>query len=202
MKAQIIDGLIELGAIRFGSFTLKSGMVSPIYIDLRMIVSAPKLMGQVVRAFEGLAAGLGYDLVAGIPYTALPIAAVFSQRVGKPMVYARKEAKTYGTKRLIEGVYRPGQRVLVLDDLITNGLSKFESFAQFEAAGLRVKDVVVLIDRCQGGAKTLADRGYRLHGLINVFEILDRTLALGRIDQRLYRTSREFIESSVKLAQP
>jgi len=196
MKSQIIDGLIDLGAVKFGSFTLKSGLVSPVYIDLRMIVGAPKLMGQIVSVLENMTAPLRFDLVAGIPYTALPIAAVYSQRQLVPMIYARKEAKGYGTKKQIEGIYRKGLRVLVLDDLITNGLSKFETFTLFEQEGLRVKDVAVLIDRCQGGAETLAAKGYHLHALINIYEILDRSLERGQISQSLYQTSREFIQQS------
>lgn len=196
IKQEIIDGLIDLGAVKFGSFTLKSGLVSPIYIDLRMIVGDPQLMGKITKVFRQLCEGLNYDLVAGIPYTALPLATVFSYETRIPMVYARKEVKCYGTKRQIEGIYKKGMRVLILDDLITNGLSKFESFEVFECAGLRVKDVAVLIDRRQGGKETLEAKGYRLHALIDVFEVLERTLERGKIDAELYETSREFIVQS------
>jgi len=199
VKTEIIEGLVQIGAVKFGSFTLKSGLVSPVYVDLRMIVAYPRLMGQIVGALGDLSQGIGYDLVAGIPYTALPIAALFAQKMDRPMIYARKEIKGYGTKKRIEGVYKKGQRVLVLDDLITNGLSKFETFKIFEDEGLRVKDVVVLIDRRQGGKETLAAQGYHLHAMIDLFEILDYCLKTGQIDQSLYQTSRQFIENSVSV---
>ncbi|MDT8446166.1 MAG: orotate phosphoribosyltransferase [bacterium] len=199
MKDAIIDGLIDLGAVKFGSFTLKSGLISPVYIDLRMIVGAPELMGRIVKVFRQMTESLPFDLVAGIPYTALPLATIYSYETRIPMVYARKEVKCYGTKRQIEGVFKRGMRVLILDDLITNGLSKFESFSVFESAGLRVTDVAVLIDRKQGGRETLEKAGYRLHALIDIFEILERSLERGRIDKELYQTSRDFILASSKI---
>jgi len=196
MKQHIIDALIDLGAVKFGAFTLKSGLISPVYIDLRMIVGSPKLLSQIVLAMKSITASIGYDLVAGIPYTALPMATIYSQQCRVPMVYARKEPKAYGTKQQIEGLYKKGMRVLIIDDLITNGLSKFETFVLFQQAGLRVKDVAVLIDRCQGGKQALSEKGFRLHTLINIYEILDRSLERHHIDQQLYQVSRDFIQQS------
>jgi len=200
MKKKIIDGLIDLGAVKFGSFELKCGVTSPVYIDLRMIVGSPKLMDQIVSVFLKLTERLNFDLVAGIPYTALPMAAVYSSRSQVPMIYARKEVKGYGTKKQIEGIFKKGNRVLILDDLITNGLSKFETFELFEKEGLRVKDVVVLIDRLQGGGETLAKAGYQLHSLINIHEILDRSLERGQIDQPMYQNARNFIGQTATIA--
>jgi len=199
MKQQIIDGLIDLGAVKFGSFELKCGITSPVYVDLRMIVGSPKLMDQIVSVFLKLTETLNFDLVAGIPYTALPMAAVYSSKSQVPMIYARKEVKGYGTKKQIEGIFKKGHRVLIIDDLITNGLSKFETFALFEGEGLRVKDVVVLIDRLQGGSETLRKQGYHLHSLINIHEILERSLERGQIDQETYQSSRTFIDQTANV---
>ena len=193
MKETIIEQLSELGAIKFGEFTLKSVIVSPIYIDLRMIVSEPSLLENIAQAFRVLSSDLSFDRVAGIPYTALPMATAFSLLTKTPMIYPRKEQKGYGTKKQIEGIFKSGEMVLVIDDLITNGLSKFETFDVLEAEGLKVTDVAVLIDREQGGREALSEKGYKLHSLISVFEVIDQLKSSGKISEELYLKSQQFL---------
>ena len=196
IKEKIIKELIQIEAIQFGEFKLKSGIISPIYIDLRKIISKPVLLKDIAEAMFQLSKPIDYEIIAGIPYTALPIATAFSLHANTPMVYSRKEAKSYGTKRLIEGIWKKGQKLLVIDDLITNGDSKFEVFDKFESAGLVVKDVIVLIDREQGGKDKLAGKGYQLHSLISVFEVLDYLLEHNLIDQDKYNSLHSFLSSN------
>ena len=196
MKEAIIDSLARLGAIKFGSFTLKSGLVSPFYIDLRLIVSDPALLRLIAQGLSQLTGGLGYQRLAGIPYTALPMTTALSLLSGVPMIYPRKEQKGYGTKKQIEGIFHPGERALVIDDLITQGHSKFETFQVLEEVGLQVKDVVVLIDREQGGKQLLEERGYRLHALLSIYEILQRLLDQGKIDQAAHQRCLDFIQET------
>ncbi len=196
MKTKIIDSLISIGAVKFGMFTLKSGIESPVYLDLRIIVSYPKLLQDIASALIELASDLIYDKIAGIPYTALPIASAFSLASGIPMIYARKEKKDYGTARQIEGVWKPGEKVLIIDDLITNGESKFETFSVFEQAGLTTKDVIVLIDREQGGKEKLKSNGYQLFSVISIVEILDRMKKQSQIDKSLYDKTLQFLSDT------
>jgi uridine monophosphate synthetase len=179
---QIALGLHDLGAVRFGQFTLKTGKSSPIYVDLRLLVSDPKLMSLVARALAGIMAGLTYDRIAAIPYGGLPIGQAVALANGKPLIYPRREAKDYGTKKLIEGAFAAGETAVVLDDLVTTGGSKIEAMAPLAEAGLAVKDVVVLVDREQGGAKELAERGLTLHAALTLTELLDALVRHGRID--------------------
>lgn len=170
-RQALIDALHRLGCVQFGDFTLASGRRSSVYIDLRLLVSDPGAMRLAARAYAGLLAGLTFDRLAAIPYAALPIGAVVAQAAGCPLIYPRKESKPYGRGRAIEGHWESGETVVVLDDLITTGGSKLQAIAPLEEAGLRVWDVVVLIDREQGGADELAAQGYRLHSVLKLSEL-------------------------------
>ena len=181
-KALILD-LARIGAVRFGTFTLKSGATSPIYIDLRLLASYPDVLARAATAYAGLLQGLNYQRIAAIPYAALPIGTAVSLQTGEPLIYPRKETKAYGTRRAIEGVYESGERVVVLDDLITTGGSKIEAIAPLAEADLTVKDIVVLIDRQGGGQEELARHGYALHSVLNLEQILDVLVAHGEIDE-------------------
>ena len=178
---QLILDLARIGAVRFGTFTLKSGQQSPIYIDLRLLASHPDVLQRTAAAYAGLLANLTYDRIAAIPYAALPIGTAVALRMGQPMIYPRKEAKAYGTQRAIEGAYTRGERAVMLDDLITTGGSKIEAMAPLLDAGLTVTDVVVLIDRQSGGSEELAEHGCTLHSVFTLRQILDMLAAHGAI---------------------
>jgi uridine monophosphate synthetase len=195
-KQSIALALQEVGAVKFGEFTLKSGMKSPIYIDLRVLVSYPKLLKEIAESMADLAKGLKFDVIAGIPYTALPIATAISIAQNWPMVYTRKEVKDYGTKRKLEGKFETGQTALIIDDLITTSGSKFETIEPFNEAGLKVTDIVVLVDREQGGAKLLEEKGYHLHSVLGINELLDLLKSAGKIDETNYKNAKEFIAKS------
>jgi uridine monophosphate synthetase len=165
--------LFEAGCVQFGTFTLKSGLTSPIYVDLRLLVSHPPVLREVARAMAEMAHRLAFDRIAAIPYAGLPIGVALALELDQPLIYPRREVKEHGTRRAIEGAFEPGETVLLVDDLITRGDSKLEAIAPLEAAGLTVRDVLVLIDREQGGAEDLAQHSYRLHALLRLTEVLD-----------------------------
>ncbi|KKR18304.1 MAG: hypothetical protein UU65_C0002G0261 [candidate division CPR2 bacterium GW2011_GWC1_41_48] len=194
MKEELILDLFDIGAVKFGEFKLKSGMMSPIYIDLRILVSYPRILKEIASLMIKKMNALDYDLVAGIPYTAIPIATAISLKNEIPMIYARKEKKDYGTKKLIEGIYKKGDVCVVVDDLITTGESKFETAEPFEAEGIVIKDFIVLVDREQGGDKKLAERGYKLHSVAKISEILDTLLTFKKITREEYDKATEFIK--------
>ncbi len=193
MKKDIALALHKIGAVKFGEFKLKSGIISPIYIDLRLLVSYPKVLKLISQAMIEIAEKLTFDVIAGIPYTALPIATAISLEKEWPMVYARTEVKDYGTKKKIEGVYKEGDTALIIDDLITNGDSKFETIIPFEASGLTIKDFVILVDREQGGGRKLEEKGYKLHSVVGINEILDILKEEKKISEEDYDRSKKFI---------
>jgi len=195
LTAALADSLLEAGCIKFGEFTLKSGLKSPIYIDLRQIISYPKLLEQVGAAYLPLLKGLKFDRIAGLPYAAIPIATAISLQGGYPMIYPRKEAKEYGTRAEIEGEYHPGETVVIIDDLATTGGSKFEAIEKLTAAGLKVRDVVVLVDRQSGAKESLAEAGFCLHAVVTISELLDYWEKTGKVGKDMLNATRRFLSN-------
>jgi uridine monophosphate synthetase len=191
--ASLADGLLRAGCLKFGEFTLKSGLKSPIYIDLRQIITYPKLLEQVAAAYLPILKQLKFDRLAGLPYAAIPIATAISLQGDYPMIYPRKEAKAYGTKAEIEGAYHAGETAVVIDDLTTTGGSKFEAIEKLTVAGLVVKDVVVLIDRRSGAKESLAEAGYNLHAVLTLSGLLDHWEETGKVDGEKIIATREFL---------
>ncbi|MCF7919200.1 MAG: orotidine-5'-phosphate decarboxylase [Candidatus Cloacimonetes bacterium] len=171
-RKEFIIELQAIGAVKFGTFTLKSGKISPFYFDLRDMISYPRLLDGIVDLLVERIQGLEFDVITGIPYTALPIAALVADRLQKPLIYMRKEEKAYGTGNNVIGKFQPGATCLVIDDLITTGESKIETAEHLEAEGVKVKDFVVVIDRSFNGKELLKKAGYELHSLISLEEIL------------------------------
>lgn len=192
----LVLALHRIGAIKFGEYTLKSGIISPIYLDLRILVSYPDELKQVAKAYSGLLRSVSYDRMAALPYAALPLVAATSSENNQPWIYTRKEAKDYGTKKLIEGEYNPGETIVVVDDMTTNGASKLEVIAPFEKEGLKVKDVVVLLDRQQGASKILSKKGYKLHAVLTFDVVLDTLLREGMIDQAMCDSVKSFLAAN------
>jgi orotate phosphoribosyltransferase len=192
----LIKELHAIGAIKFGTFTLKSGIISPIYIDLRLIISAPNLLQQIADAMWEKVNDLPKDLLCGVPYTALPIATAISLKHQVPMVMRRKEKKEYGTKKVIEGRFKEGQSCLVIEDLVTSGASVFETILPLQEEGLKVKDVVVLLDRQQGAKGRLESEGYRLHSVITITELLDSLEKQGIITRDIVQNVQKFIKQN------
>jgi uridine monophosphate synthetase len=194
LLASLADGLLSAGCVKFGEFTLKSGLKSPIYIDLRQIITYPRLMEQVGAAYLPILEKLEFKRIAGLPYAAIPIATAISLQGGYPMIYPRKEVKDYGTKAEIEGVYHAGETVVVIDDLATTGGSKFEAIEKLTGAGLKVRDVVVLIDRQSGAKEALEKSGYHFHAVLTITDLLDYWEKTGKVMQEKIMETRRFLE--------
>jgi len=194
--SSLADGLLKAGCIKFGDFTLKSGLQSPIYIDLRQLVSRPSLLQQIGEAYLPILKHLKFDRLAGLPYAAIPIATAISLAGNYPMIYPRKEAKTYGTKAEIEGEYHAGETVVIIDDLATTGGSKFEAIEKLTGAGLVVKDVVVLVDRQSGAKESLEQAGFNLHAVLTISQLLDHWEETGKVEKNKLEATREFLKQN------
>lgn len=192
----LIIKLQEIGAVKFGEFKLKSGILSPIYIDLRIIVSYPEILKMVVSAIWEKVKDLQFDLICGVPYTALPMATVMSVEHNIPMIMRRKEVKDYGTRKAIEGFFQIGQTCLIVEDLVTSGSSVFETIEPLQHEGLQVKDIVVLVDREQGGRKHLQEKGYNLLAVFTISEMLDILREEHKLESEMVEKVKKFIHEN------
>jgi len=174
--------LFDIGCVRFGDFVLHSGKHSPVYIDLRLLASYPQVLDQAVRAYAEKLRSLRFQRVAAIPYAGLPIGTAVSLALRMPLIYPRKEVKSHGTGRHIEGTYKTGDQVVLLDDLITDGGSKLEMIETLRGAGLTVTDLAVLIDREGGGVEQLRAIGCDVHAAFTIREMMRFLAASERID--------------------
>lgn len=193
-KNELITDLFQAGCVQFGHFTLASGKASPIYIDLRRVVSYPQLFNMIAQAYADAIRPLSYDHIAGVPYAALPAAAVTATMLGASLIYPRKEMKDHGTGRMIEGSYQAGQSAVLLEDVITSGGSIETAADTLQAESLIVRDVVVLVDREQGGRSHMQKRGFDLHALMTITEILDVLKTGGLIDGQTDKEVREYLQ--------
>ena len=193
---QLILELYSIQAIKFGSFTLKSGLQSPIYLDLRVIVSYPQLLKKISDALWEKVKNLSYDLICGVPYAAVPIASALSLKHNIPMIMARKEMKNYGTKKMVEGVFQKNQTCLIIDDLITSGTSILETIESLDQEGLKIRDTAVVINREQGGKEKLEEKGYFIHCLFGMSDLLQTLKQTGKIDSATFDTVIKFIKDS------
>jgi uridine monophosphate synthetase len=199
MNEALILTLYDIEIIKFGSFTLKSGITSPIYLDLRQVISYPSLLKEISNALWEKVKNLSFDLLCGVPYTALPIASYLSITRDIPMLLKRKEAKTYGTKKLIEGVFSPSERCLIIEDVISSGASVLETVEPLKETGLIVSDVAVIIDRNQGGVQRLTQAGLNVHSLLSLTEILEVLLKHHKISQEVYLQTEDFLHGQITL---
>jgi len=191
-KAELSRVLHKIGAIEFGAFKLASGRISPYYIDLRIVPSFPDAFQRVCNLYmKLLEKDLGVenvDRIAGIPTAGMAFASVVAYQVKKPFVYIRPKVKLHGRERRIEGILMPGNRVLLVDDLVTTALSLGKAAKAIRAEGGVVSDALVMLDREEGGKERLAKDNIKLHYLLTAREAATKLYELGAIEEDQLKT--------------
>ena len=191
-KVEICKVLDRIGALKFGAFKLTSGKMSPYYIDLRIVPGFPDAFQRICDSYARFVrTEIGtdnVDRIAGLPVAGIPFASVVAFSLKKPFLYVRKGARRHGRERRIEGIIAPGNRILLIDDLVTTGLSLQKAAKAITAEGGVVVDAIVLIDRQEGGKEKLQKSGIRLHALLSITEIVSKLHELGTIDEEQLRT--------------
>jgi uridine monophosphate synthetase len=175
----LIRGLLRVGAFKLGAFRLRlhrdkpEAPLSPFYLDLRVIRSYPEVLISVAWALSEFTRGLTFDRLADVPTAATPIVTAMSIHTGVSMISPRLDAKEHGLARPIDGSFEEGQKVLMVDDLVTKADSKIEAASVLRDNGLIAEDVLVLLDREQGGREKLAQEGLTLHAAFTITQLLD-----------------------------
>ena len=175
MKAELAKILNKIGALKFGTFKLTSGEISPYYMDLRIVPSFPDTFRRICDLYIELiktdVGADGFDRMAGIPTAGISFASIAAYQLKKPFLYVRTTERQHGRGRSVEGILLPGNRVLLMDDLITKGGSILKAAEAVRAEGGVVTDAVVLMDREEDGKQNLAKDGIKLHYLLTTSEL-------------------------------
>lgn len=186
-KKELCEILVRINALKFGAFILSGEKWSPYYIDMRIISSFPDAFRRVGEIYVELAKNVvkheAFLRIAGIPTAGVPFASLLAFFLSKPFLYVRKEVKTHGRQRRVEGILHPGDSVLLVDDLVTTGGSLLEAADAIKSEGGVVKDALVMIDRQEGGEKALAKAGIKLHSLVRMSEAAQILYDMEAIDK-------------------
>lgn len=192
IKTELCRVLHKIGALKFGVFKLTSGRTSPYYIDLRIVPSFPDAFQRVCDVYVNLIkkelGKEGFDRIAGIPTAGIPFASLIAYQLGKPFLYIRQHVRLHGRERRIEGIIMPGDRVLLVDDLITTGRSLRKAAKAIRAEGGLVNHALVLLDREEGGKQRLAEDNISLHFLLTASEAAKKLHEAGAIDNEQLKT--------------
>ena len=197
--------LIKNNAIKFGDYILASGKKSPYYVDLRQTISSPITMDWIANSLTRIVLNeIGkekVDRILGVPTAGIPFATVVSQKLGIPLIYYRQARKEHGVRKKIEGILERNDRILVIDDLITTGESVIEAAEVVRDQGGVVNELVVLLDREQGGQARLRSSRIEPHVLFKISHAMKWLHTVGLIEDRIYETVTQYIEEESQGAQ-
>ncbi len=196
MNEKVAKALVDANVVKFGEFTLASGIVSPIYVDLRVLPSYPESMVVVTDELVKVVKKLKPDVVAGAETAGIPLSTAISLKTKIPMIYVRKRPKSYGRKEQIEGVLEKDAKVVLIDDMATNAFSKLKFIEGIKNSGGVVEDVVIVLDREQGGVEALAKENVKLHSLITLKELLDYMKDKKLVDEGKYNDALSYLEKN------
>lgn len=196
MKKLAVE-LYDVQAVKFGDFKMKLDLRTPVYFDLRVVISYPKLMSKLARALWTLSDDTTkVSQICGVPYTALPLATLISVDNEIPMLIKRKEAKSYGTKKLIEGAFSPGDNCVIIEDVITSGSSILETVDALKKEHLNVTEAYVVIDRQQGGRKNLENHGIKVKSLYVMTQLMKYLLQAGKITSEIVKDVGDYLTTN------
>jgi len=191
-KKEMAKILHKIDAFQFGLFKLANGKVSPYYIDLRIVPSFPDVFRDICDFYaETIITKIGlnnFDRIAGVPLAGIPFASQIAYNLKKPFLYVRKGTRTHGRERRVEGILVSGDRVLVVDDLVTTGLTLKKAAESVRAEGGIVTEALAFLDREEKGKERLESAGVKLHVLLKISEMANTLYELGAVDEESLKT--------------
>ncbi|MCL7385995.1 MAG: orotate phosphoribosyltransferase [Thaumarchaeota archaeon] len=168
---EVAEILRSANCVKIGKFILSSGGESTIYIDLRSVISHPREFRMLVELCARRIRELDFEVLAGVESSGIPLATALALIMERPMIYVRKEQKTHGMRKLIEGDFMPGMKTLIVDDVATTGSSLEKAVSALRSEGLVVEDAFVVVDREEGAGERLEKLGVRLYSMITLSQL-------------------------------
>ncbi|MFX0196053.1 MAG: orotate phosphoribosyltransferase [Candidatus Hodarchaeota archaeon] len=206
LKTELLIDLYKAGAIKFGTFTLKSGEISPYYIQLRELSSYKENVGKnILKKIGTTMGGLIYknfpqvDRIVGVAYAGIPLVVAITLETGIPSCYTRKEIKTHGISRFIEGQIEHGDTLVIVDDLVTTGESKLEARETIQKESkkrkiaVEIKGVTCLFDREEGGIKFLAKEGLDCFAQFTISEAVKMLHKKNLLQEKEYHAVMDYV---------
>jgi len=197
-KVEMAKILTNIDALKFGLFKLTNGKISPYYIDLRIVPSFPDAFRDICDFYtETISKQIGtknFDRIAGIPIAGIPFASQIAYNLKKPLLYVRKGVKLHGRERRVEGILFSGDKVLLIDDLVTTGLSLKEGAEAVRAEGGITTNAVAFLDREEGGNELLEKNGIKLHAMLKISEVAKTLYDMGTLDEESLKTIKKQIK--------
>lgn len=199
MSREVAEALIEIKGVGFrpnDPITFKSGIVSPVYCDNRTFPFWPEQWAKVISGFQAILKDgeIGVDVIGGIEAAGIPHSAALGYATHIPSVFIRKEAKGHGTKKRVEGGDVAGKRVLLVEDLVTTGLSSLSGVEALRAEGAVVSDCFAIISYNFAEAlEKFAEAGVRLHSLTDFDTVLEVATERGMVDAAGAASVREWL---------
>ncbi len=191
-KEKMANILFKIDAVKFGVFKLPSGKASPYYVDLRIVPSFPDAYRKICEFYaQYIQTEIGaknFDRIAGVPLTGIIFASQVAYNLEKPFLYVHRGTRPRGRKRRVEGILASGDKVLLIDDLITTGLTLKKAAETVRAEGGVVTDAIVFLDREEGGASQLEKSGIKLHPMLKISEIANALYDSGGMDRENLKT--------------
>jgi len=201
LSSEVALALFHSGALKFGEFRLKSGVVSPYYVDLTWLLSSPGDFSCVVDAaaeeIRKVTASTKVDKLASIELKGALLLPSIAGKLNLPCFVVRKQEKEYGvTGRIAGGNVTRGDRILFFDDVVTDAESKLEGVKPLELLGARIEVIMVVVDREQGGRERLEKLGYSFHSLTTISKLVSDLQRSKQLSQRQAETVLNYVQSA------
>ncbi|USB35023.1 orotate phosphoribosyltransferase [Paenibacillus sp. YPG26] len=190
MESKIAESLLEIGAVALRPhqpFTWTSGIKSPIYCDNRLTMSYPEVRDLIAESFASLIREQYPDteVIAGTATAGIPHAAFVSQKLGLPMAYIRDKAKGHGKENQIEGLIKSGQKVIVIEDLISTGGSSIKAAQAVQEAGANPQAVLAIFSyQLDKAVNAFNEAGIEIQSLSNYTALIDVAVQKGTIQEQ------------------